>query len=352
MNSASRTNNMARMVLIAMAACCCLMAPLASMAKDQHVAIVCAHHKTYQQTAAAAKQTLDQKGIACTVLELPRIRNADPEKEEERRSDTTSKATSQPASEQKDPELKRFGRRLKALEPTVIVTIGLTATTFSLETIPDVPIVFCMIPNVLDSALYKNNKLASNRLTGVPIDIKPEQYIKQIKTVSPHADRIGLFISDRSKQTGQAIKAAANKQKVNVELIQTDKQHFPDAVQKLRDKKCDAALMIPDASVYNASNVQALLLWGIREKKPVWAFSTNVVKAGAFAGVSVDNKKLGQQVADLARDILAGAEPKRLGLDYPDATQLAINERTASMIDQMPSRSVLEKVNIRYRKDH
>jgi len=46
----------------------------------------------------------------------------------------------------------------------------------------------------------------------------------------------------------------------------------------------DSVLMVPDVQVFNAASVKRLLLWGVRQKTPVWGFSENVIKAGALAG--------------------------------------------------------------------
>ncbi len=91
--------------------------------------------------------------------------------------------------------------------------------------------------------------------------------------------------------------------------------------------------MIPDARVYNSTTIQRLLLWGLRQKKPVWTFSANIVKAGALAGMFSDAGKTARQTAELAGGILGGVAPGKIGLRYARDVGTAVNVRTAKMIE-------------------
>jgi RNA polymerase sigma-54 factor len=47
-----------------------------------------------------------------------------------------------------------------------------------------------------------------------------------------------------------------------------------------------------------------LLLWGLRDRKTVWTFSENIVKAGALGAALSDPETLGMETADFVRDLL------------------------------------------------
>lgn len=114
--------------------------------------------------------------------------------------------------------------------------------------------------------------------------------------------------------------------------IVASRDRFPDAIAALNSSGCDGVLMIPDARVYDSPTVQRLLLWGARQKKAVWAFSANVVRAGALAGHFPDSEAVGRQAGELVGQIISGAEPAELGLQYPRQLGRAVNLNTARTI--------------------
>ena len=122
----------------------------------------------------------------------------------------------------------------------------------------------------------------------------------------------------------------------------------PKAVEELNARECNSVLMIPDAGVYNVPNVQRLLLWGIRQKKPVWAFSASIVKAGALGGQYADAETVGQQAAELVKKVRSSTNPTQIGFQYPRRVGRAVNERTAKLIGLRLSESLLNADIVRY----
>lgn len=164
----------------------------------------------------------------------------------------------------------------------------------------------------------------------------------------PASRTVGVLHSDRTRHTVDALRSAARTRGVNIVAIEADKHRFPEAIAELNDRNCDSVLMIPDAKVYNAPNVKRLLLWGIRQKKPVWAFSASVVKAGALAGQYTDGRSVGQEAASLVRRVLDGTDVATIGVHYPKQVHRAVNERTAEMIGVTLPSHAIDNRTVRY----
>ena len=90
-----------------------------------------------------------------------------------------------------------------------------------------------------------------------------------------------MLYSPRSRRTAEALKSKAQTAGIEAVLIKADRKNFRRPCTNLNQQDCEGELMLPDFSVYNSINVRELLLWGIRQKRPVWAFSENIVKAGS-----------------------------------------------------------------------
>ncbi|MBN2560309.1 MAG: hypothetical protein JXQ75_05205 [Phycisphaerae bacterium] len=279
------------------------------------VAILFRTHKSYQTAASSLETALQATGCECTSIELPK-------------SDD-------------EPGRESALRRLTAARPTVIAAAGASATSFAVDKVPRIPVVFFMVPNARDAPFVVDGNPHKARVAGVAADVSPEDQINWISRLHPAIKNIGILHSSRTQRTVKAFKDAAERRRLTVTAIEADKGEFPEAVDALSAKGCDGVLMIPDAQVYNAATIKRLLLWGIRQKKPVWTFSASIVKAGAFAGQYADSEAVGRQAAELVRREIKGTPPSELGLQYPRYVGRAVNERTAEMIDVRLSSAVV-----------
>ncbi len=328
--------------------------PAAAAPPVRTIGIVTGAHKSYKDAAAGLQNLLTEKGQRCVVVELPEsLEQASPSEADAApsgKSATTAPATaSAPAAPPADPA----EQALKALieeRPAAIVTCGASATTLVLDRVPKTPVVFCMIPNALDMPFLAADSPHSRRVAGVAMDVSPGEQIGWIARLCREARHVCVLHSGRSKRTAEALQAAARDKGLAFTLIDARREEFPKAVETLSAKGCDGVLMLPDATVYNSANVQRLLLWGIRQKRAVWAFSANIVKAGALAGQYPDNQAMLRQTAELVLKAIEKTPSKPIGLVYPPQVQTAINERTAEMIGVELESNLLESVTTRFGK--
>lgn len=312
-------------------------------AEPAPVALVLTPAPAYQEAAATIQRLLAAKGHRCTTTILPAARAAEAAGEEA----PSTAPTSAPA-EDAEQRGQQALLRLAAERPQVIVAVGSSAASLAIQAVPDTPVVFCMVPNALDRPFLAPGGPHLKRLTGVATDIAPEQQIQAILRFSPKVTNLGILCSPRSKRTVDAVVAAGRARDLVVTPILAHRDRFADAVQALSDKGCHGVLMIADAEVYNAANVQALLLWGIRGSRPVWTFSPKLVKSGAFAGVYAEDGDLAVQTAALVQKVLAGEDVARLTIQYPSKARTAVNERTAGLIGITLGPQLIESVDVRY----
>lgn len=315
-------------------------APPASGAESVTVGIVLTGHKAYREVATEVEKELKKAGHSCLRIELPR----------KARKPTRTPASGK-AADRKDPSNGGGGfKKLVSADPAVIVSVGLTATSATLENVPDKPVIFAMVANALDTPLLAKEHPHRSRLAGVAAHISPADQVAWIAELHPKAKKVAVFHSTRSKRTTEAIRSAADAKGITIVPIETRMDRFGKAIEELGGKGCDGVLMIPDARVYNSTNVRRLLLWGIRQRKPVWAFSGNIVKAGALAGKYSSTEEAARQTVKLVKKVVSGEQVAGLGLQYPRGVQTSFNERTAEMIGLSISHALLKKATARYGK--
>lgn len=268
------------------------------------VAVLCQTRGPYRPAADAIVAGVRAGGWECVLVELP----------------------------EDDAGQREAVERLSKLQPVLVATGGATATTQALAWIADVPVVFFMVPNALDAAFLEPGRPYRARVAGVSSDVAPAEQLDWIARTRRGIKRIALLSSSRTRRTATALEQAGRERGIEVVTIQAARDAFPTAIEALNANHCEGVLMIPDAQVYNSPNVERLLLWGVRSKKPVWTFSENVVKAGAFAGLYCDSEAVGAQTAKLINDILSGSRAEQIGLRHVQQVGRAVNVHVAQMI--------------------
>ena len=172
----------------------------------------------------------------------------------------------------------------------------------------------------------------TGRLSGVTIDVQPGAQLEWIKKLCPRVKAVAILHSRRTGRTVETFRRASEKSGIRVIAINANKGRFPEAIDALNASGCDGVLMIPDAKVYNGATIKRLLLWGLRKKIPVLTFSENVVKAGAAAGMYADREAAIRQTSALIHDIVEGADPGAIALQYPKKIQKSVNMHTIQAI--------------------
>lgn len=328
-------------------------------AGSTQVVIVGTSHKKHQAVAEVLATHLKRQSITYQSVLLPRHRvgraaaptddspgksSAGSDGDEEAGPPDTREAVGQNA------DLKAALRQIVAAEPGVILAVGTWSTRVVLDVIPQTPVVFCMVPHVLDAPFADAKGPAYDRVAGVTTDVDPAVQLGWIAQLRQPPRRLGILFSDHSKETAQQLREVAGNLPFEVELIEAQRDHFPDAVAALGKKRCDGVLMLPDAAVFNSANVQRLLIWGLRGKSPVFSFSAKITKAGGFASVEPSNGKLIAQAVELVRTVLDGAKPANVGIQYPRALSYAVNERTSEIIDCSLPREFMREGILRFAK--
>ncbi len=270
-----------------------------------NIAVIHGTQTTYKKAASAMADELKRAGHRPELIELPKTLD--------------------------EQSLSDLADRLDKLNPQLIATGGSAATQVALTLVYDKPIVFFMIPNALDASFLSDPKDAQ-RVCGVAADVDPEKEVSWMFAVSPEVKKLVVLHSKRTAKSAEVLKAVAQKRGLQLTLIRIQKSEFMKAVERLHQVDPDGAIMIPDATIYNSQTVQRLLLWGLRYEKTVFAFSSNVVKAGALAGIYSDPTVVGRDASAVVARVLAGESPEKIGTIYPSGVQKCVNERTAEMV--------------------
>ena len=168
-------------------------------------------------------------------------------------------------------------RRIRALRPAAVVTIGARAAQVARAFPFGVPVVYCLVLHP------ERFGLDNPAFLGVPLWVPASQQLLALRRMVPGVRRVGL-IGNPAKNRGQVrdVRRAARAAKLSVAVtrIQSAKD-VPAALEQLLPR-VDALWLLPDATVLNDESFRYLLLQAFRRGLPVLAFGRSFVQAGAL----------------------------------------------------------------------
>lgn len=220
-----------------------------------------------------------------------------------------------------------IGAVIRGTHPQLVIAIGLKATLVARAELPDTPILFCMVVHPEEYGLPAAN------MVGIVNKVAPAAQLQQIATLIPKAHSIGLLYDER--KTGAFVAEAQRKARLlGMTLIAVPVTHQDAIVGTLRTllPKIDLLWIVQDSTVVTEDSLESLLESSLREKVPIFAFSTTLVRRGALGALVIHPSNIGRQAARVAEAMLAHRGPAAPVMLDPELPQLALNLNTAEFI--------------------
>lgn len=144
---------------------------------------------------------------------------------------------------------------------------------------------------------------------------------------------LALFYSERSVHL--------NNQSEDVRYIQTSKSEIRQALSKLTE--INALVVVPDSSIWNLHSFRNAVHSLYRQRKALIGFNKSLVKAGAIAGLYVDDETYNQQINGAITGYLkTGLVP---GPAYPSSYKIEFNTQIARTLSiPLPQKEKLMKI--------
>lgn len=229
-----------------------------------------------------------------------------------------------PVVELTSPDL---AAQLQRAEPVVALAIGQRAIQVIQARQPQLPIVYCM---VLGSAAP-----AVRNVTGVRLEVQPEQQLALLRRVHPEAKRLGVLYDPRtfSGFVAEVSKAAGASGVTLVSRPVSDGLAVRPALTQMIEG-IDALWLLPDPSLITSDMFNFLLVYTLEHKVALFGFFDSLTRAGALASVSPDYPQIGRLAARLALEIAARPAEARLPLPAAQWSPgvLSINANTAQQL--------------------
>jgi putative ABC transport system substrate-binding protein len=233
-------------------------------------------------------------------------------------------------------------RQLASDRPDAALAIGSgAAAALHRRLDPSVRLIYCMVADP-DGAGLTSGRTAHGVSTQVPLKAQFELIAQAL----PNARVVGTLYRDKTQKGQQFLYEvrAALPDGWRLEAVAVDESaSVAKALEELFSRKADIVWTVPDATIYDAAAIRALLLEALRRGVPVYGFSGPFVHAGAMLGMGVDPAAQGRQAAELTLRILGqGAAPPGPAVE-PPRTRIILNAVVAERLSVELPKALLAK---------
>lgn len=208
----------------------------------------------------------------------------------------------------------------------LIVTAGSEALRQALQRAPPgTPILATLLPRQTFERLLNEAPRARRQLTALVLDQPPARLSAFIRHLLPGQTRIGILSSPETRPLLPALRQSGGNLQFDSEDVDNDGALLP-ALNNLLPR-VGALLALPDAGIYRRDNIKSILITTYRQQRPVIAYSSAFVTAGALAAMYSTPAQIARQAAELIE--LAGTLPV---IVYPSQFAISINANVAQAL--------------------
>jgi putative ABC transport system substrate-binding protein len=218
-----------------------------------------------------------------------------------------------------------LGRIVREEQPRLVIVVGDQALKEARK-LRRVPVVFSM-------ALDINEKTLGENVTGVTMNVSPDNYLKLFKKLQ--LQRIGVLYDPRHSGAylARARKAAAGS---GVELVAIEvrsPREVPAALARLKEHGVSGIWMLPDSTAVSQENVDAYFLFAQKQSLPVISFARGYLAKGALAVLEVSRQMIGEQSCSLVKKLRNGTPASELPVVDVRETTLFTNDNVAAKLE-------------------
>jgi putative ABC transport system substrate-binding protein len=220
--------------------------------------------------------------------------------------------------------------QIKSNPPDVVLALGTEAAQQVGKALGNIPVVFAMVVDPVQSDLLSNPSRPGGNMTGVSLVIPAADTLGTLRRAAPQAKRIGvIYDPGNSQEAINDLMTAARAAGLQVVARPVrSAAEVPRAADELRGK-IDALYAPVDGTVYSPQSAKYVLLFAVRNAIPVAGFSSNLVAAGALLALYPDYTDVGRQAGYIALRVLSGEAPGRIPVAAPRKSLLALNLNVA-----------------------
>jgi len=221
---------------------------------------------------------------------------------------------------------------IKKSMPTLILTVGSSATGFAKDNFPEIPIVFSSVKYPVLSGFVQSIEKPGGSITGASLNIPDDIQFKYFKKIIPNLKNIGVIYTENTAPLIAQAEIVAKQMNMKLmPVLINENKDLPIALDSL-STIADGIWSVADPVLFNSKSTKYIIMNTLRRQIPFMGFSRNVVESGALFSLDFDYKAVGFQAGEIAIRIINGEKPANIKVSTSDLIWFHYNEKTANHI--------------------
>ncbi len=220
-----------------------------------------------------------------------------------------------------------------AAEADLVLAITTTAAQSMASKSETIPILGTAVTDYVDAKLAKSNEAPGYNVSGTT-DMNPiKEQIALIGRLAPEVQTVGLlYTASEDNSVLQARTAKAEIEAAGMQWVEVTVNNSNDVQQAALSlvDMCDA-LYVPTDNII-ASSMPIVHEAAMSKKMPIFVGEENQVLSGGTATLGISYYNLGYQTAQMAKDVLEGADISQMSIQAQTEFQYVINKGMAEAI--------------------
>jgi putative ABC transport system substrate-binding protein len=221
-----------------------------------------------------------------------------------------------------DARKEGLEERLREQGATAVLAVGEGARA-AVEGLRRLPVLLAMVPRVEPWVAAQRNRL------GIEIALSPRQHLEAIRRVFPRARRVGVVYDPA--QSGGYVREALSEAGLGLTLVTREIARPAELARRVDELRgeADVLWLLPDPTVLQGPNLDALLLASFESRIPLYAFARKYVERGAVAAAHFDPAAMGAQAAAMLAGLGQAPAPASARWRYATGARLVVNQKVA-----------------------
>lgn len=241
-----------------------------------------------------------------------------------------------------------IAKNFKNNQVDMILAIATPTAQAAANVTSEIPILITAVTDPKAAGLVKDLDKPGTNVTGTS-DLTPVgKQLKLLTEISSEVKDIGiLYNAGETNSVVQADLAKEKAKELGLNLVEGAVSNSSEVFQVAQTlaSQVDAFYVPTDNTV--ASAIESVVKVANENDLPLIVGEEGMVKRGSLATIGINYYKLGQQTGKMAAEVIDGADPAQMPIEYLENTELIINEDAAEKMDvDLPEDIVNQADNI------
>ena len=223
----------------------------------------------------------------------------------------------------------QIAAKFAAAKPDMIVSFGTSATVAIAREIKDIPVVFALVYDPVDSKIADDWKSSGNNTTGTSSKVPMSLLVEKLKQVAPVKNLAVLYTPGERNSEAQLkdLQVAAGGLGIKVVPVPITNREEVQMIMSVVVGKVEAVYLSGSSLV--SETLPVIVDIATKAKVVTVTHQGDKADKGVLLAISANNYDLGRLAAEKVVKILKGAKPSSIPIEMAKKFDVILNMKTA-----------------------